>query len=85
MNSVDVYRRALATNMPKPCEKCESQATLWIEAPPNKRHRYRVECRSCQHFNKWGTEDQLQEAERRGLDLVVKKYEPPELGNTFDE
>ena len=76
---------APATNMPKECERCGSNATLWIQQPPACRHPFRVECRPCQHFNKWANEGQLEEAKQRRLDLIVRQYQPPKRPTTLEK
>lgn len=42
------------------CHKCHSHASLWKPAPET-HHEYRVECRECHSFIKWGTSDQLRQ------------------------
>ena len=76
---------APATNMPKACERCGSNATRWIQQAPECPRPFRVECRLCQRFNKWANEGQLGEAKLRRLDIIVKPYQPPKARNTLDD
>lgn len=56
------------------CHKCSSQASWWKQSPDT-RHSYRVECRSCGVFLKWGNESQFVAdlASKNGSALYVKE------------
>ena len=62
------------SKVPRRCPSCSSDATLWLRQSPDFWHAFRVEC-SGHHFLKWGTEGQLEEARRRGLDVVEVPYQ----------
>ena len=76
---------APATNMPKACERCGSNATRWIQQAPECPRPFRVECRLCQRFNKWANEGQLGEAKLPEIGHYRETVSTAEGANTLDD
>jgi hypothetical protein len=56
------------------CNSCRSLVMTWREMSPGKMHRYRVECRFCTKWVRWGTNAQLSASLAGGATLNVISY-----------
>jgi hypothetical protein len=65
--------------------RCGHVASVWREEPPTSHNAYRVECRQCGKFEKWGTNAELSSLRAEGADLTFVPYEEPEDGPNLDD
>jgi hypothetical protein len=65
--------------------RCGHAASVWREEPPTSHNAYRVECRQCGKFEKWGTNAELKRLLATGDDVKVVPYEEPDAGPNLDD